>query len=575
MDALSPETRREIVRRVFPELRYGGDPDLERYFELRRAGRLAEALALYNGPLRARYPVDSERVLLLRLYREGDPRWPELQDRLILARGEALAQRISRDIDLIVAPLERAELSSAFKALAAVQALLCILPRGQDAALAALERYADFARILRHRARQVERARDLVREYLEMSRASEPDETDFVARSAALEERRRAAADGRRAQAGSGGASTTESYDFIAMSEAREARKRKEEEEARARFFDLSRLEFSAADRARIEADAGIERKEDRVLAFCFRYWRAVDDPAFERLVFLYSKKYGTRHYAIFRAIKVGRARRFTDDEILTAVSTLISSAYSYSVQGDLYMQAAWRRLKAGIEEAERARAEALALAEIGRGRAPRSRSDAAHAPHNVAPHRPSAEATARSETKRTEATLRGAQRRPPRAQSGARAAARKTEAAAPTAKKRLAPRETAKGGTKTAHPRPSIVQARRAPEALPELRTPRGSVSDRIRALSGKAYDVYKELFLERSRDAIRRVILASRTGPRRLFDTSANEAEDIVYGFMTAHYNDPFMDWEGSEERSRVASLGFELPSLDPVIETWFRSL
>ena len=36
MDEPSIETKREILNLVFPDLRYGGDPDIERYFALRR-----------------------------------------------------------------------------------------------------------------------------------------------------------------------------------------------------------------------------------------------------------------------------------------------------------------------------------------------------------------------------------------------------------------------------------------------------------------------------------------------------------------------------------------------------------
>ena len=41
------------------------------------------------------------------------------------------------------------------------------------------------------------------------------------------------------------------------------------------------------------------------MLAWCHKYWLRVDDPAFERIVWLYSKKYGTKHYEVFKAIIV------------------------------------------------------------------------------------------------------------------------------------------------------------------------------------------------------------------------------------------------------------------------------
>lgn len=100
--------------------------------------------------------------------------------------------------------------------------------------------------------------------------------------------------------------------------------------------------------------------------------------------------------------------------------------------------------------------------------------------------------------------------------------------------------------------------------------------MSDRIRRVSGKAYDVYRDIFLERVRESIRAELLAGRGSMARLFgESSANEAEDSVYHFLAAHYDDPFMDWEGSAERRRVESLGFSLPSVDPIIASFYARL
>jgi hypothetical protein len=133
---------------------------------------------------------------------------------------------------------------------------------------------------------------------------------------------------------------------------------------------------------------------------------------------------------------------------------------------------------------------------------------------------------------------------------------------------------DAGQGATKPAQslaPRP----APRPALLVQELSTRPGSISERIRKLSGKAYDVYKQLFLTRVREDIHRNLLANRTRAFRLFDDSANEAEDLIYAFMSAHYADPYMDWEGSEERRKVEALGYAVPSLDPIIEAWFRRL
>ena len=100
----------------------------------------------------------------------------------------------------------------------------------------------------------------------------------------------------------------------------------------------------------------------------------------------------------------------------------------------------------------------------------------------------------------------------------------------------------------------------------MSEIRAKRGSISDSIRKLSGKTYDVYKEIFLEKVRDHIRRELLASQTRRHGIFDTAANEAENHIYGFITDHYDDPFMDWERSAERAAVETLGFPWGASSP---------
>jgi hypothetical protein len=112
-----------------------------------------------------------------------------------------------------------------------------------------------------------------------------------------------------------------------------------------------------------------------------------------------------------------------------------------------------------------------------------------------------------------------------------------------------------------------------RASTATTQLRGPGGSVSDRLRKLSGRSYDVYRDRFLAKARAAVRAVL--SKTRPRSLFASIPEEAEELVFGFLRDHYSDPYMDWEGGEQKKRLRELGFELESLDPVIEDCYHRL
>jgi hypothetical protein len=102
-------------------------------------------------------------------------------------------------------------------------------------------------------------------------------------------------------------------------------------------------------------------------------------------------------------------------------------------------------------------------------------------------------------------------------------------------------------------------------------LEKAKGSVSDRLKELSGRSYDVYQDRFLAKARNAIRRVL---GTG-KGLFFNLPEEAEDLVYNYLREHYSDPYMDWEDSAERKNLMSLGFDLSSLYPVIDECYRML
>jgi hypothetical protein len=623
MDALNKEKKHELIRRVFPDLRYGGDPDIERYFELRRDRRLADALAIYNGRLRVRYPDDLARVVLLRLYRERDTRYASYQESLILDLADKLALRIAANIDLIVAPLERADLSNAFSALKAVESVLTRFGGDSEAALAQLARYEEFSRILEHRSVLSRRALELVREYDAVARADSPADYDFIARSEAIERRRRST------QCSDHGGSSAhvqeERYDFVAMSRENEE-KRQAQERTRTKYFDPSRIRFSAEDRSRVEIPASLRRREDRVLVFCAKYWNQVRDPSFDRLAFLYSRKYGTNHYEIFRAVKLGRQRGSSDDEILSAVSGILTTSYDYSVSGDLYMQVMWRRLRSRME----ARATEHRLAAPG----PESRVRAAHAERRKvlgstetesrvrnadytsvrsaptpgfaarAPDFAVRDASARADSivaKRDPKLRPTLEKIKPKTHESAAVEPRLTADAAAKPKRKAktekAPLNAARVDGVAASPperaAPSergaatLTKAKRAsgsrllvrppsgPEPIPRIKGRGGSISDKIRVLSGKAYDVYREIFLDRVRNDIHHHLLANQTRNHGIFDTAANEAEDQIFAFIAAHYDDPFMDWERSAERGAVESFGFALPSLDPIIEACFKRL
>jgi hypothetical protein len=120
-----------------------------------------------------------------------------------------------------------------------------------------------------------------------------------------------------------------------------------------------------------------------------------------------------------------------------------------------------------------------------------------------------------------------------------------------------------------SASPRPRRPKARAFVSKT--LGKAKGSVSDRLKELSGRSYDVYEDRFLTKARASIRKVLGAG----KGLFFNLPEEAEDLVYNFLRDHYSDPYMDWEDSADRKNLLAMDFDLPSIHPVIDECYRTL
>lgn len=497
------DIREQVLERVFPDLRYGGDPDIERYFELRTEGRMLDALAIYRGRLRSRYPDDAKRVVLLKLYRTRSAEFPDYLRSLLMERADGIIARIRRNIDALVEPLRGVPMRDTYAVLKAVERVARLLPEDTDAARGFIWSHADYAKLIGYRKQEVDKVSFLLGEFYDQARIEEETPTDFVAASRESEEARRAA----------------------------------ERENDRKNFFDLAKIEFDQADVRRIEIPPGLERDEDKVLAFCHKYWPRIDDQAFERIVWLYSRKYDTRHFSVFRAIKTGRQRKYPDDDVLATVATIIATRYSYTVQGDLYMQAAWRRIKASlygqVPTITAHAPPAIRVETSGKAR-PRGRLEVpggkpVPASQKAAPKRPDTETRPAASIHKPVAPI--------------------ILTAVPSQTRKTIPQTPAQQASK--------------------------SISDSIKKLSGRAYDVYKDIFLSSVRGHIRSALLKNRFKPGSVFNDDTNKAENITYDFIERNYSNAYLDWASSEHRTRVLELGFELLDLDEIIEACYRKI
>ncbi|MDR3139587.1 MAG: hypothetical protein LBT95_07915, partial [Treponema sp.] len=340
-------------------------------------------------------------------------------------------------------------------------------------------------------------------------------------------------------------------------------------------LFNTASIAFSPADLARIEIPRNLPQIEDQTLAYCVRYWNLVNDAVFERIIFLYSRKYGTKNYDIFLTIRRGRVNNHRDDEILAAVMSLLVRGYYYSVRGDRYLQRQWNVIKSSLEQTRAASAPPETKAEQSSGTVKAPAAQVSEAP--AARARASA---ARARVKTAKNTV-SRKKSPARKKDTPEDSLNKNKKALPadTDKPEDASPEAANKRTNSMNQKTRVAIATLSPSAKIKSRPPRvitpdiaeGSVSDRLRQLSGRSYDLYQDRFLTHVRPAIRKILNAG----RGLFFKVPEEAEDLIYNFLKEHYADPYMNWKDSEERKALAAMGFELESLTPIIDDCYRWL
>lgn len=485
------ELQQRILKDEYPNLSLDSDSDVERYFELRSNGRQQEALDLYNGRLKRKYPDDSQRTLLMGYYRSRDSRFQEILRESLVTLADRIIVRTTYIINLLTRDIETVNMRDAYSVIKLAEGLLSVISPDRYVAIAFTEKYVRYAKSLDIRHAQMEKTADLIRQYV----------TDTIE---SVEELKKEREERRRQHV-----------------------RRQYQHKNRQPNFDLSQIVFNQADVDRILIPHAITRTEDIVIAYCLKYWNLANDAAFDKTVFLYSRKYKTRHNEIFQAIKNGRMHGWKDEEILNAVLANVVSGYYYNISGDLYLQRAWARAKAGLPQ-------------------PEGQAQPALMPP-VAPVKTS---------KRKKA-----------------AAGRKTRTTT-SLKMTKPPVRTVKPVTPFMPHKPSKTEASRIKPVLPQapMMAP-NSIADIIKKLTGKTYTVYKELFFRSVRPSIRSTLASALVKKATLFDGRQNAAEELVYTFLFEHYNDPYQKWKNSAEQGQLLEFGYRLPEIEPIIERWIK--
>ncbi len=506
---LHPETKAFILQQECASINNNGfDTDLSLYYELFKNGNKEGAKNLYRNSLEKKYPYEEKRVELMRCYRTKDPRFPYVYTDAINELVDRLAFRISAHIDGIIDCFSDIG-SNPMSVLKAIQKTLRqFFPSGRDAAYDMIERLEAYSSAMNYREIEFLDAADLLKGYIDNS-IFKTDEELREAKEKQDEEIERSI-------------------------EERDRKRAERTQNSRKRYvIDLRKVQFSREDLAEIRIDSRLKRKAHKVLAYCKLYWQKINDPDFERKIFLYSKKYNTKHYDIFRTIRDGRLRNAGDDVLLLEVFNHLSRGYEYSISEDLYMRQAWQRIKPFPASAPAADARRKTKPAAVK----RARKSAASA-KTPAKAKPLAEARpAVPEPKPA------AEKKPLSAPA---------EPKPPAVRPQNVPKAAVKPAAKTKPPAAAAPAAESLQRKVDKL--PSGPFKNYHRLFRTKLVTFIEEYLI---RDAIT-------LGNMKLEEKGLEEAKDQIHRFIMDNYGRADYDWTRSPERKKVEEQGFLVPEL-----------
>lgn len=546
---LNDTEKLSILKIEFPNLSFEEDADIERYYQLRKDGYQKEALNIYNSALKRKFPDDATRIKLLHFYRSRDPGFPVLLRQCLISMADLFIERLTKNIDFLTRNTGKLNINDAYSVIKTTENLISSLSPNRHEAVAKAERYTLYARLLKYKEPLMEKTALLIRQYV------------------------------------------NESVDSVETFKQEQNRAKRAEEERKETagkrpLFDLSKIHFSKEDIKRIEIPRNITREEDKVLAYCTKYWTKVNDAAFERTIFLYSRKYNTNHYEVFQEIKFGRLNKRRDGDILTNVLGTITTGYFYSVQGDIYLQNMWRKIreqagfvnKQGTETTESPKVES----EPGKTMKTKAEKTGKNKKRNLKSGRKAGKkAKSSSKTRILEIQDKNKNRMPENSILN-QGIMKKNPGAAEESGAIKSGKENKTSFTKD-ESRASIKIHSYIPQdkrgsvvfTSPKGKRPEASISEYIKNLSGKSYDVYKDLFMSSIIPFIRKSIERNPEVPIRFFGSSIGKAEETVYKFLTENYDNPFLDWNSSEEKKKLDKMGYRIDSVYNIVSQWFKSL
>ena len=530
-----------ILKQEFPQLSLTEDPDIERYFEFRSLNRQAEALRLYNTKLIHRYPDSKMRVQLMTYYRKRDYRFHILLTDSLVQLADRTVVQVKKVIIFFaetIAPLKRAKVYTIIKV---CEKVINAISPNRFAAISFTEKYTRYAEKLKYHAADMRQAADIIRMYITDTLSSVREYREEQDRKNAQEKTRRAL------------------------------------HKEKASVVDFSKIVFTKEQVAAITIPSSIIRIEDKVLAYTMKYWKRYTDGAFENILLLYSRKYGTNHYAIFHAVKVGRVRNWKDEELLHAVLANVAQGYYYSISGDLYLQRVWKQLKLNLEPSSLpSQAKGLPVPAVKKAKAAKrskKQTEKAAVQKTNKAEKETVFTRKKKETKKNvqvnSVSVSGA------VMPSAKKVFQKNTATAPESRKSTKPISAASvpESGKTVQEQIVAEKTSASVQVYP-INEPKGlpaSIAETVKKVTGKSYGIYRDLFFKEVRSAIRTILQHSTVQKLSFFGSEQNNAENIIYQFLETNYDNPYQQWQGSKEQADVFEQGFRIDTLEPIIRLW----
>jgi len=553
------ELEKQVLKQEYPQVSLSDDLDIERYFELRKTGRLNEALLLYNGKLKRKYPDDSMRYELMSSYRLRSHRFQELLTANLISLAQKTIMQIKQVIGFITERIANLDTNDVYNVVQECEKIVSAVSSDRFASISFTEKYARYADIIGFKQAAMKKSAELIRLYV----------TDTL--------------------------SSVKAY----RDEQEEMLSRQKRERVAYRppkTFDFSKIVFTKEQIDAIIISPDIKRVEDQVIAYTLKYWPVYADGGFENIVLLYSRKYRTNNFNIFQAVKIGRFRSWRDEEILQAVLLNLVNGYYYSISGDLYLQREWARVKLSIEPVKKKEelidktsdAEAVLEKKLKSKKEKKTPDKKAEKVNLIKAEKVRIKKSTDTKTEPVQKDTVLETTKAKKEELNLENKSQNIESLSDKKTDKLKKSKLEKNKLKKEELKNDSVKEENLAELQkeeldsdryierPKLEmNPSGSISEMIKTMRGDKYQIHKGLFFEGIRPSIRKVLEKSAVQKISMFGNEQNDAENYIYDFFDQNYDNPYQNWGISEQRVQVLKLGFDIKSLEPIIADWIKGL